>query len=358
MAEGSGEKTEKPTPKRRSEARKQGQVARSMDINGSVVLLATIAALAITGPMTYERLADALRDGFAHIADPSVVGPAGYAQLFGAMGKTVALSVLPIAASALLAGVIANVAQVGFKPSAQAMKPQPKKINPITGAKNLFGKRILFETFKNVLKVVVVAAVVAMLLLPKLDQMPALVGLPPGVLLVTVAREILTLGLWATGAYLVIAAIDFGWQKYTHEKQLKMTKEEIKQEFKNQEQSAELKGAIKRKQMSAARARMMADVPEADVIVTNPTHYSVALKYSPDKSAPVVVAKGKDLIAFKIREIATANGVPIVPDPPLARSLHASVEVGHMIPEELFQAVASLLAYVYRTAGRRKLAAA
>ncbi len=348
------DKTEKATPKKREDARKKGTVAKSMDLNGSIVLLAGIGALVATGPATFNRLATAMKEMFVHIADPSMVSDHGIGTLFGELGKAVGLSVLPIAAAGLVAGVIASVAQVKWKPSAQILKPEPKKLNPITGAKNLFGKRAIFETVKNILKVVVVGAVVALILLPSITEVASLVGMPPTELMAVLVKKILTLALWATAAYLVIAAADYGYQKYDTEKNLKMTKEEVKQEFKNMEQSAELKGAIKRRQMSAARARMMADVPDADVIVTNPTHYSVALKYSPDKPAPVVVAKGKDLIAFKIRELGAAHGVPVVPDPPLARSLHASVEVGHMIPEDFFQAVASLLAYVYRTAGQRQ----
>lgn len=354
MSAEAGEKTEQATPKKRDDARKKGTVAKSMDLNGSIVLIAGLGALFATGRATYERLQVSMRSIFAHISDPSIVNDHGMAALFGELGKAVGLSVAPIAAAGLVAGVLTSVAQVKWKPSAQIIKPDPKKLNPISGAKNLFGKRALFELVKNLLKVGVVGAVVAMILFPRISDVAALVGMPPAELMASLVHQVLVLALWATAAYLVIAAADYGYQVYETNKNLKMTKEEVKQEFKNQEQSAELKGAIKRKQMGAARARMMADVPEADVIVTNPTHYSVALKYSPDKSAPVVVAKGKDIIAFRIREIAAANGVPIVPDPPLARSLHASVEVGHMIPEEMFQAVASLLAYVYRTAGQRR----
>lgn len=354
MSAEAGEKTEKATPKKRDDARKKGTVAKSTDLNGAIVLLAGIGALVATGRATFDRLQATMASFFHHISDPSIVTDQGMTALFGELGKAVGLSVAPIAAAGLAAGVITSVAQVKWKPSAQIIKPDPKKLNPISGAKNLFGKRALFETAKNILKVLVVGAVVAMILLPRITDVAALVGMPPSELMASLVHQVLVLALWAAAAYLVIAAADYGYQKYETEKQLKMTKEEVKQEFKNQEQSAELKGAIKRRQMGAARARMMADVPDADVIVTNPTHYSVALKYSPDKSAPVVVAKGKDIIAFKIREIAAANGVPIVPDPPLARSLHASVEVGHMIPEEMFQAVASLLAYVYRTAGQRR----
>lgn len=357
MSAEAGEKTEKATPKKREDARKKGTVAKSMDLNGSIVLLAGIGALVATGSATFNRLATAMKEMFVHISDPSMVSDHGIGTLFGELGKAVGLSVAPIAAAGLVAGVIVSVAQVKWKPSGQIIKPDIKKLNPISGAKNLFGKRALFELPKNILKVAVVGAVVALILLPSITDVASLVGMPPTELMAVLVKKILTLALWAAAAYLVIAGADYGYQKYETEKQLKMTKEEVKQEFKNMEQSAELKGAIKRRQMGAARARMMADVPDADVIVTNPTHYSVALKYSPDKSAPVVVAKGKDIIAFKIREIAASSGVPIVPDPPLARSLHASVEVGHMIPEDFFQAVASLLAYVYRTSRRTPVAA-
>ena len=356
MSAGAGEKTEKATPKKREDARKKGQVARSMDLNGAVVLLAGLGALIASAPLVMSRLDEAMRKGFTLIATPSVVGHEGLGVLFGEIGVAVGLTVAPVALACVVAGVAVNVLQVKWKPSAQAIKPDPKKLNPISGAKNLFGKRALFETAKNVTKVSVVGAVVAFALVPHMDELAALVGLPPAQLFSELARQVLGIALKAVAAYLVIAVADYMWQHHSTEKQLKMTKEEVKQEFKNQELSAEVKGAMKRRQMSAARARMMADVPEADVVVTNPTHYSVALRYSPDKPAPVVVAKGKDLIAFRIREIARENGVPIVPDPPLARSLHASVEVGQTIPEELFQAVAQLLAFVYRTAGRRRLA--
>jgi flagellar biosynthetic protein FlhB len=153
--------------------------------------------------------------------------------------------------------------------------------------------------------------------------------------------------------YLLIAVVDFAWQRYRHEKGLKMEKEEVKQEFKQQTVSPEVRSAIRRRQMQIARARMMADVPGADVVVTNPTHYAVALRYSSESPAPIVIAKGKDIVAERIKAIAREHGVSVIADPPLARALHASVEVGTQIPEELFGAVAQVLAFVYRTAGRR-----
>jgi flagellar biosynthetic protein FlhB len=154
-------------------------------------------------------------------------------------------------------------------------------------------------------------------------------------------------------AYLVIGAIDYAYQKHRTEKSMKMDKQEVKEEHKSTELPPEVRGAMRRRQMQAARARMMADVPQADVVVTNPTHFAVALRYDPAKSAPEVVAKGSDILAKRIKEIAREADVPVIADPPLARSLHASVEVGQQIPEEMFQAVAQLLAFVYRTARRR-----
>jgi flagellar biosynthetic protein FlhB len=355
MSASAGEKTEKATPKKREEARKKGTVAKSMDLNGAMVLFAALGTLAVTAPLTLGRLQAAMHDGFTLIATPSVVSTEGLGELFGAIGITMAITVGPVAFACLVAGVLTSLVQVKWKPSAQAIKPDPKKLNPISGAKNLFGKRALFETAKGIAKTGVMAAVLAAAILPDLDELGALVGMPPAMLLSELGHRILAIGFRAAAAYFVIACADYAYQRYSTDKQLKMSKEDVKQEFKNQELSAEVRGAMKRRQMAGARARMMADVPQADVVVTNPTHYSVALRYSPDHPAPIVVAKGKDLIAFKIREIAAANGVPVVPDPPLARSLHASVEVGQSIPEEMFHAVAQLLAFVYRTAGRRRV---
>jgi flagellar biosynthesis protein FlhB len=349
-----GEKTEKATPKKREDARKKGTVAKSMDVNGSVVMLAGLGALVATAPLVWNRLQSTMHDGLQLAATPGVVSADGLGALFGDLGTVLAIAVGPVAAASVLAGVIASVWQVRWKPSAQIIKPDPKKLNPLQGAKSIFGKRALFETAKSLMKVAVVGAVVAWALLPNLSELGALVGLPPAALFAELVDQILVMSLKAGAAYLVIAAADYAYQRWETEKNLKMTKEEVKQEFKNMEQSAELKSAIKRRQRESARARMMADVPDADVVVTNPTHYAVALKYSAERPAPVVVAKGKDLVAFRIRDIAAEHGVAVVPDPPLARSLHASVEVGQVIPEELYQAVAQLLAYVYRTAATRR----
>ena len=338
-----GDKTEKDTPKKRSEARKKGQVAKSHDLNGAVVMFAALFALSATAPHLVSVLQSSLRDAFALIATPDVVTSRGLGPLVSSQAKTAGLAAAPVIFTCVAAAVLINVIQVGGKPHMQALKPDPKRLNPISG-------------FKNIFKVGAVGAVTALGVLPKLDQFAALVGMPPAELMPTLAHMVLGIAQRAGIAYLLIGIVDYAYQRYRTEKSLKMDKQEVKEEHKSSELPAEVRGAIRRRQMQAARARMMADVPTADVVVTNPTHFAVALRYDAEKAAPEVVAKGSDLVAHKIRELAAESGVPVIADPPLARSLHGAVEVGHQIPEELYQAVAGLLAYVYRTARRRAFA--
>jgi flagellar biosynthetic protein FlhB len=351
-----GEKTEKPTAKRRSEARNKGTVAKSQDLQGSVILLVGILALGAAGPAIGQALGDAMRGTLVQIADPSVVQTNSVGSVLSTALVPGMRAVAPVIGACALAAIVIGALQVGIKPHPQVLKPDPKRLNPVTGFKNLFGPNAVFETGKNLLKIIAVAAVVLSALLPHVTATAGMVGLSPSELVSHMSGELRAIALRAAGAYLVIGLIDYVYQRYRTEKSLKMDKQEVKDEAKNQDLPAEVKGAIRRRQMEAARKRMMADVPTADVVVTNPTHYSVALRYDGESAAPVVVAKGMDHLAFKIREIATEAGVPIVPDPPLARSLHATVEVGQEIPEQLFEAVAQVLAYVYRIANRRRLA--
>jgi flagellar biosynthetic protein FlhB len=353
MSKSGGDKTEKATPKKREEARKKGQVAKSQDLGGAVVLLASLLALSSFGPASWGHMKDAMLRSLTLISTPEVVEGGGIGRLLGSTMLDAAYAAAPIALVCMLAGVTTGVLQVGWKPSAEALKPDFKRVNPMSGFKNLFGMHFLFESVKTLIKFAVVAAIASIVLFSQLDELGALVGLAPDELLKRGSQTVVSIAQRAGIAYLVIAAIDLAWQRYRHEKQLKMDKEEVKQEFKGQTVSPEVRSAMRRRQMQAARARMMADVPLADVVVTNPTHYAVALRYSSDAPAPIVVAKGQDIVAARIRAIATEHGVPVIPDPPLARTLHASVEVGTEIPDDLFGAVAQLLAFVYRTAGRR-----
>ncbi|MGH2941406.1 MAG: flagellar biosynthesis protein FlhB [Solirubrobacteraceae bacterium] len=348
------DKTEKATPKRRDEARRKGQVAKSQDVNGAIVMLASLLSLTALGPMAWRHMREAMLDSLTLISTPDVVGQQGVGRVIASAMTDAGLAIGPIALVCMVAGVVTGVLQVGWKPSTHALKPDFKKLNPLKGFKNLFGVHFIFESIKTVLKFAAVGAIVTMALLSQLDALGGLVGMSPDELLTRGAKTVMGIAQKAGMAYLVIAVIDFVWQRHRHEKSLRMDKEEIKQEFKQQTVSPEVRSAIRRRQMQAARARMMAEVPGADVVVTNPTHYAVALRYDGESPAPVVVAKGKDLIAARIRALAGEHGVPVISDPPLARALHASVELDHQIPEELFGAVAQLLAFVYRTAGRRR----
>jgi flagellar biosynthesis protein FlhB len=350
---GGGDKTEKATPKRREEARKKGQLARSQDLNGALVLIGGLIALSMWGPHVLNTLGDSMRSSIGMMSNPRQVTASSLGQIFVQSGKTIGTTVGPIALTCMAFGLLGNFLQVRPKFNSAGLKPNPKKLNPIAGAKQLFGPNVLFETGKNLTKVSIVGAITAFAVLPKLQELSALVGMSAGDFVSKLAHTILGIAQRAAVAYLLIAVLDFFYQRWRHEKSLKMDKQEVKDEHKNANTPPEVRGAIRRRQMQAAKARMMAAVPQADVVVTNPTHYAVALKYDGETLAPQVVAKGKDLVAAQIRKIARENDVPVVPDPPLARSLHAAVEVGHQIPEELYQAVAQLLAFVYRVARKR-----
>jgi flagellar biosynthetic protein FlhB len=353
MAGGGGDKTEKATPKRREEARKKGQVAKSQDLNGALVLLSSLFALSIWGPHIWKEMGASMHSTLAMIAQPEAVTAGGIGRLFMETGRTAVLAVAPIAAVCLVFGVLSNVAQVKLKPSLHGLKPDFKRIDPLKGAKNLFGPNILFEGGKNLTKVAIVGVISAFAVVPKLQDLAALVGMPPADLVAKLAHTVLGIAQRAAIAYLLIGLADFAYQRWRHEKSLRMDKQEVKEEQKSFTSPPEVRAAIRRRQMQAARARMMSAVPEADVVVTNPTHYAVALVYDGQKPAPEVLAKGQDLVAAQIRRVAEENGVPVISDPPLARSLHANVEVGHQVPEELFAAVAQLLAFVYRVANRK-----
>jgi flagellar biosynthetic protein FlhB len=352
------DKTEKATPKKRSEERKKGQVAKSQDLNGAAVLLAAVIGLSAFGPKLFERMEESTIGILSLVKTPDVVNTDGIFDLFMTAGQHAVTAAAPIVFVCIAAGVIASVAQVGLKPSMKAVKPDFKKLNPMSGIKNLFSPNSAVEAVKSVLKICAVGGIVAIAVFPKLQDMAGLVGMPAAALLPHLCRLVLQVAQRAALAYVGIAAIDFFWQKYRFEKNMKMAKEDVKQEHKQQELPSEIKGAQRRRAFEMSRARMMDDVPTADVVVTNPTHYSVALRYDNANLAPVVVAKGTDQLALRIRRVAAEAGVAVIADPPLARALHSSVDVGRMIPEELFEGVAQLLAYVYKVAGATRSAAA
>ena len=256
------DKTEKPTPKRKRESRKKGQVAKSTDLNGAVVLVAGLIGLLAIGPAIVSGIADSMRSTFQQISNPGdATSAAGLHALFSAALHTILGAVAPIAGLCLAAGVIVNVAQVSFKPSMTAIKPDFKKINPIMGFRNLFGIRVATEGIKAIAKVSAVGVVVAMALLPQLTNIGASVDTPPAALGILINHSIMGIAERAAIAYLLIGILDFIYQRYRHNKQLKMSKHEIKEESRQQSAPPEVRSAMRRRQLQAARARMMAAIP-------------------------------------------------------------------------------------------------
>lgn len=350
------DKTEKATPKKRADAREKGQVAKSGDLGGAVVMLVGVLVLGWAGPAYVERMGGVMHGTLSNLASFDEVNREGVGRLMMDAMIAAGMAVAPIALACMITGLVIGVIQVGPQPMPKAIMPDPKRMNPLQGFKNIFGPNMVFEAVKSVSKVGIVGAIVFAAVGPKITQLGSMVGVEPSQLAAALTGEVRAIALRAAAAYLVIGIADFAWQKYRNEKQLKMDLHEVKEEGKGQSLPAEVRSAQRRRAMEASRGRMMEAVPDADVVITNPTHYAVALKYEHGEAAPIVVAKGKDILAARIRELATENGVPLVPNPPLARGLHASVEVGQQIPEEFYAAVAQVLAFVYRVASRRRRA--
>lgn len=343
-----GERTEAATPKRREEARRRGQVARSIEINTALVLLGAWGMLNLFGDTMASNLLGFARAVWANGATQDW-SPEGVRML---LLRTLWIAVVvggPIAIGGLVLGVGANLVQVGFLFTLEPLTPNLSRLNPLEGFKRIFSRRSLAELVKSLLKMSLVGYVAYQTVSGDLGRFPTLMqlGLPAAIQFVfdLVSRLLLTVGL----LMLVLAVADYLYQRYEYEVSLRMTKQELKEEFKNIEGNPEVRAKIRQKQREMARRRMMADVPKADVVVTNPTHFAVALAYAQgEMGAPKVLAKGQGLVALRIREIAKENGIPVVENKPLARELHKVVEVGQEIPYNLFQAVAELLAFVYQ----------
>jgi flagellar biosynthetic protein FlhB len=348
-----GDRTEQPTDKRRGEAKKRGQVAKSSDLNTAVGLLGVGLSLSFVAPMMFHRLETVVHDGLVRAGDPQAASSGLGATAMWAL-QSFALAAAPVVLIASVCGVLANVMQVKLRFTPLALKPSFSKLNPLPGVKRIFGKNGAVEAVKAIAKTGIVGLVAWLALKPKLPELLALTGRPPAEVLATLAALSRDVFLRIAVAYAFIAAADWFWQRRRHEQSLKMTKSEVKQESRQGDVSPEVKRAIKRRQFELARTRMLAEVPTADVVVVNPTHYAVALRYDGSKPAPEVVAKGVDHVAAAIRKAAEEHRVPIVHEPPLARALYAQVEVGQTIPEGLFAAVAEILAFVFRTAGRAR----
>jgi len=259
----------------------------------------------------------------------------------------------PIFVLAVVIAVLSIYAQIGFLFTSETLKPTFSKLNPIKGIANIFKLRALVELLKSVLKAGIVGGVVFYAIWTERSELMAMTQWPISYIFSHTAGWVLKVGLQIAVILLVLAVFDYAYQKYEYEKNLRMSKEDIKQEFKNTEGDPVIKGRIRERQRKMALSRMMQEVPKADVVITNPTHFAVALKYDPEQAdAPVVVAKGMDYLALKIKQVAQEHGIVTMENKPLARALYNQVEIGQTIPPELFQAVAEVLAYVYRLQGK------
>jgi flagellar biosynthesis protein FlhB len=347
-----GERTEKATPKKRNEARKKGQVARSPEVNSTMVLLATVGALAITGPMMAGSMRDLLAETLHRVAAPGIT-PETVGGLATHFAIATGLIIAPVMAAAAVAGLLANVIQNKPGLTLGAIRPDFKKISPLGGLKRIVGPQAYMEAVKSLLKIVIVGAVAVMVIWPEIDQLAHLSSASPMAIATYAAGLCVKLAFFVLAVLVPLAIGDVIFQRWQHERSLKMSKQDVKEEARQQDVAPEIKSAIRRRSMQMSRQRMLAQVPSADVIITNPTHFAVALRYGQDVLAPKVVAKGQDLIALRIREIAAEHEIAIVENAPLARSLYAEVEVDQEIPASYFAAVAEVLAFVYRTSRRR-----
>lgn len=343
-----GEKSEEPTAKKLEKSREEGQLPRSKELSTALVLVSSAVALLMLGEQIVTALINIMRRGFTLSRDESH-DPVHMFQQFATVLSELAFPMLMFMIIGLVGAIYGNLAIGGFNFSWKAASPKPSKMNPLKGLKRMFGMNGLVELLKGIAKVAVVA-VSSWFALSFYQPQALSLDQELFPLNFVHALELLSwIFLVMCCSVIPIVAIDVPYQKYKHTKELKMTKQEVKDEHKNTEGSPENKGRIRRLQYEASQRRMMQDVPTADVIVTNPTHFSVALKYDRDgNGAPKVVAKGGDEMALHIRKIAKAHDVVILSTPPLARSLFFTTEVGDDIPESLFMAVAQVLAYVFQ----------
>lgn len=352
------EKTEEPTAKKLEDARKEGQVAKSREIANGLGILALFLILKFWVVGMGNRFLEVF--SFAYGRIPETVELIASPIPDAAMGTILyhsTISLIQILAPIFLVGFlvafVSDYMQVKWQPTTKTLMPKFSKMNPISGFKKIFSGNAIVELIKSIAKIFIIAYVTYSYLKDKWEQIYLLydMELMPAVMLI--GETVVDLGIRIAVVYMILAMADFAYQKYKFHKDMKMTKQELKEEYKNQEGNPEIKGKIKQRMREASQRRMMQSLPEADVVITNPTHYAVAIKYNPDESpAPIVIAKGEDFLAQKIKEVAKEHRIEIVENKPLARMLYANVEIGAQIPPELYQAVAEVLAFVYHLKGK------
>ena len=344
----SSEKTEEPTQRKKEESRKKGQVTKSAELSSVFVILAAFVALKSASPYIYEKMTGYMRFAFTEInvrEDFTI-----QSIHFVIMNAAVVFmeTIIPVMLSVLVVSVVVLFFQVGFNFTPDAIMPQFSRINPMSGFGRIFSKRSLVELVKSLVKISVVGYLIYRFIQKETLRIPALMMSELAESFTVLASIIYDLAFQIAMIILVLAFLDYGYQWWEHMQNLKMSKQEVKEEMKQTEGNPQVKGKIREKQRAMAMRRMMSEVPKADVVVTNPTHFAIAIKYEAGMEAPVVIAKGSDFIAQRIKEIAKENDIVIVENKPLAQTLFKTTEIGDMIPDDLYKAVAEVLAYVYR----------
>ena len=349
-----GEKTEPATAKKLEDARKEGKVSKSKELPAAFDLIVLFLVLKVgisyigenllgIFPYTYNIMPE-----FVEINGSDVSSAATSSFIFNIIVKWL-LIVLPFFLLGVVITFLINIIQVGWKVTTKPLEPKFSKFNPINGFKRIISKDSLFELVKSILKIIVIGLVAYLSIRDHQNELFILYEIPLNQAIALVGDIIINAGLRISLVYLIIGVADFAYQKHRFNEEMKMTKQEVKDEFKNSEGDPQIKGRQRQRMREASQRRMMQDVPKADVVITNPTHFAVAIKYDAEESAaPVVVAKGQDMVAQRIKEVARENKVDIVENKPLARMLYHNVDIGAEIPPELYQAVAEILAAIYK----------
>lgn len=352
MAGDAGDKTELPTPRRRQEARDKGQIARSHDLASALLLLGAMLCLRWMGPHALQTLLESMQRHLS-VESPSAAAKLDVVVVVQTVGFALLSACGPLFVAMLVFGLISHLMQVGFVFTTEPLTPNLGRLSPISGIKRILSTRALVQLAMNLVKLVIITMVAWSAISNRLEKIFLALEVTGWAQLIVLSQIIYEVGLILAVLLLVIALFDYAWQRYRHEQDLKMSKQEVKEEMRSMEGDPIIKQRRRRMQLAAVMQQIRKSVPTADVVVTNPTELAVAIKYDAKAmQAPRVVAKGADYLAAKIREIAASHGVPIVERKPLAQALYKSVEVGQEVPEQFYQAIAEILAYVYELSGR------
>ncbi len=349
-----GEKTEPATPRKREESRRKGQVAKSGEVGTAALILAGFITLRFLGPFLFQRVGGLAAHCLGALGQFDGTTESVYA-LFLTIVLEGALILLPLLAAVFVTAAISQAVQVGLRVTLESVQPKFSRVNPFEGVKRIFSKRAVVEFAKSLTKIALVAYLAFWRVSGDLDWLPGLIQMDIQHAIALIGQSITSLAIIVGGALFIVAILDYLYQRYEFEQSIKMSKQEVKDEYKQSEGDPQIRSHIRQKQRQMAAQRMMQDVPQADVVITNPTHYAVAVQYvMGEMHAPKVVAKGVGTIALKIKETAAENHVATVENAPLAQALYKSVDIGQEIPPDLYPAVAEVLAFVYRLKNRRR----